>query len=305
MSAPTPATPWQRPRALHDAVLPGHERYLIVSLHDVHPGSWRRYRSFLDELAAAGVGRTSLLAIPNWQGRAPIDESPELAAWLRAAAARDHDICLHGFLHGVMRVRGGVVAQLIGRLYTDREGEFYHLGYREAVRRLRAGRDMLDRVGLEGVGFTPPAWLAGREVLRALADLGFVYTTTLGTVVLPGESLRLRAPTLVFSSRSRWRRRASLSWVPRWARLAARARVLRIAVHPGDLLVPQIHACLCGLIRDAAAGRHAITYRDLAAAAARSAPDYRRAAQPAGYEPVVHDTNHGRYAHRLSNRSAV
>lgn len=271
MTAAASATPASRPAALPGTALAAGERLLIVSLHDIHPASWRHYRFFLDELAALGVSRTSLLAVPCWKGTAPLDGSPELVAWLREAATRGHDVCLHGFVHGVERLRGGAVARLIGRLYTDREGEFYRLGYEDAVRRLRAGRELLARAGLEAAGFTPPAWLAGREVLRALADLGFAYTTTLGSLVLPVDGVRLRAPTLVFSSRSPWRRRASLSWVPRWARLTAGARVLRIAVHPGDLLDPEIRRTLHGLVRTAAGRRRPITYRELADAASADA----------------------------------
>lgn len=306
MSAPIPAASSRRRMAWRDAEPPGDDRLLVVSLHDVHTGSWRRYRSFVDELAAVGIGRTSLLVVPHWKGAERIDASPELAEWLRATAARGHDVCLHGLVHGVERVRGGVLAQLIGRFYTAREGEFHRLRYEAAARRLRDGRELLARAGLDTAGFTPPAWLAGREVLYALADLGFLYSTTLGSLILPGAGLRLRAPTLVFSSRSRWRRIASLAWVPLWARLTARARVLRIAVHPGDLLVPEIRRSLGRLIRAAAAGRRSTTYRDLAAAITADAatPD-ERAPMRARRAVGGHQMNPRRDAHRLSIERAA
>lgn len=306
MSTTSSSAPPRRRVAWRDAEPPGDDRLLVISLHDVHTGSWRRYRSFVDELAAAGIGRTSLLVVPHWKGAERIDASPELAEWLRATAARGHDVCLHGLVHGVERVRGGALAQLIGRFYTAREGEFHRLGYEAAARRLRDGRALLARAGLDTAGFTPPAWLAGREVLYALADLGFLYSTTLGSLILPGAGLRLRAPTLVFSSRSRWRQAGSLAWVPLWARLTVRARVLRLAVHPGDLVVPAIRRSLGRLIRAVAAGRRSTTYRDLAAAiVAGAATPGERASTRVWRVFGAHQTNPRRDAHRLSIERAA
>lgn len=238
----------------------------MVSLHDVHAGSWRAYRSFLDDLAGLGVGRTTLLVVPCWKGVSPVEPSSGLAAWLRSAGASGHEICLHGLTHHAERLRGGPVARAVGRWYTDREGEFQRLGYEEAYERLREGRTILARAGLDSAGFTPPAWLASRETLRALADLGFAYSTSFGSVVSPGTGARLPAPVLTFSTRSRWRRDVSRRYVPALARLVERSPVLRVAVHPGDLLHPEIRRTLDAVLRRVVPGRRAVTYQELAAA---------------------------------------
>ena len=50
----------------------------------------------LDQLAALGVTRRSLLVIPNFRGASPIDRDEPFCAWLRAAPARATRSCCMG-----------------------------------------------------------------------------------------------------------------------------------------------------------------------------------------------------------------
>jgi hypothetical protein len=239
------------------------ERTVVVSLHDVHLDSWRDYAPFVDQLAERGVGRSSLLVVPHWRDR-PLADDPEMIGWLRRLAAAGHEIVLHGWRHRADPVRGGLFPRLVGRVYTAGEGEFYQLGYPEARRRLEAGRDELAGAGLAPAGFVAPAWLLSGLARRAVCDLGFPYTTYLhGFELLPGGP-RLYAPSLVFSLRSAWRKRVSLSWIPLWARLNARAALLRVAVHPIDLRDEAGRAAMLRLAAAAARRRRVCTYAELA-----------------------------------------
>ena len=241
------------------------DRQLIVSLHDVHQGSWRPLRRFLDDIEAVGVRETTLLAVPRWKGRQPLAEDRQLVAWLQERAAAGHEVCLHGFTHTADRVSGGPVRQLVGRVYTAREGEFYQLAYAHARERLRTGRQILRAAGLSVVGFTPPAWLLGPAGRHAVADEGFLYTTSFGGIDQIQAGVRIAAPTLVLSSRSAWRRGLSLLVSAVAEAVTSPARVLRLAVHPQDLERPSMREALLRLARNALASRHAVTYSSLVA----------------------------------------
>lgn len=242
-------------------------RRLVVSFHDLHPGSRAVCENFLERLRVLGVPRVSLLAVPRWHGGPPLSQDGGFVAWLRERAEAGHDICLHGFFHRTERVRGGPWQQLIGRAYTQSEGEFFQIDRKTALDRLQRGLAILvEEAGLPVVGFTPPAWLiseAGREALR---EAGLRYTTTFARVELLQVGRVLRAPTIVYSCRSAWRRAVSLAWLRFWARVNRDAPLLRIAAHPSDFAHPRIEASLYSHIERALArGRRPATYSDLLA----------------------------------------
>lgn len=241
------------------------ERRLVVSFHDLHPGSRRACERFLGLLADLGVTRTSLLVVPCWHGGRPIDEDQGFVAWLHALADAGHDICLHGFFHRADRVSGGPVQRFMGRIYTNSEGEFYQIDGPTAARRVREGLAILrDRAGLPVVGFTPPAWLLSAAGRQALVEAGLAYTTTFGEVDLLQQDLRLPAPTIVYSCRNAWRRFVSRLWVRFWGWRHRHAPLLRIAAHPGDFADPKVEASFVRQVsRALARGRVALSYRDL------------------------------------------
>ncbi len=101
------------------------DRKLIVSFHDLHPGSRAQCERFLAMMRELGVVRTTLLVVPRWHGAAPCDEDLGFAAWLRERAAEGHEICLHAYVHEVTEVTGNAVQRAMGKHYTAGEGEFY------------------------------------------------------------------------------------------------------------------------------------------------------------------------------------
>ena len=256
MRATEPATAPRDPRR------PGEKAALVVSLHDVHAESWRTYRPWVDELAALGVAAVSLLVVPRWRGR-PLTDDPGMVDWLRGLSHSGHEVVQHGLLHAADQIRGGVVAHLMGRVYTAGEGEFHQLGYDDARRRLEEGRAELAAADLAASGFVAPAWLLSRPARRAAADAGFAYTTSLHGIELLPSGPPLWAPSVVLSLRSRWRKAVSRVYAPAWFRATHGASVLRLAVHPRDLADPEGRALLARLARSAAATRRAVTYREL------------------------------------------
>jgi predicted deacetylase len=217
----------------------------------------------LADLAAVGVGVTSLLVVPDHHHKADIDKDPAFLEWLREKQAAGHEIVLHGFYHRrVPREGDGAGKRLVTEHYTAGEGEFYDLGYEEARERMEDGREMLTGAGLDVVGFIAPAWLLGEEAEQAARNLGFAYTTRLGGVLDLRSGEWTRSQSLVYSPRSAWRRNVSLVWN---AFLAARLRknpLARLGLHPPDWNYDAIKTQALRLAREAAADRRVIRYRD-------------------------------------------
>jgi predicted deacetylase len=247
---------------------------LIVSFHDLHPGSRAACAALLAHLARAGVDRASLLVVPRWHGGPPFTHDASFTGWLRDLSAAGHEICLHGSTHHSEQVTGGPWSRLIGRSYTQGEGEFFQITHDDAARRLHDGLALLaGEAGLPVFGFTPPAWLLSSAGRTALREAGFHYNTTWGTVELLQTGAILAAPTLVYSCRNAWRRTVSRAWVRFWHRRHRRAPLLRLAVHPGDFTDARLEASLVSHLRAAVgSGRRAITYRDLLTPDARPVP---------------------------------
>lgn len=275
-------------------------RQLIVSFHDLHPGSRAQCERFLAMMRELGVTRTTLLVVPRWHGAPPCDEDREFVAWLRDRAAEGHEINLHAYVHEATAVTGNAVQRAMGKHYTAGEGEFYQIDEAEAEKRLREGlRIVRDGCGVPVWGFTAPAWLLSDAGRTALTKLGFHYTTRWGQVELLQPDVKMEdgsevgaclqakatspagpspdrlqassyseprivdAPVLVWSVRAAWRRVCSRGWVRLWGSLKRGAPVLRVAVHPVDFAHPSIEASVRAAIARNLRGRAATCYRDL------------------------------------------
>ena len=241
------------------------KRRLIVSFHDLHPGSRETCDRFISRVADLGVERVTLLAVPRWHGANPISDDRACVHWMHKAVEAGHEICLHGFYHRADEISGGPFNRLVARHYTASEGEFFQISREKAQDRLRRGLAILGQTaGLPIIGFTPPAWLMSEAGRAAAKALGLHYTTTLGKVDLLQHEETIAAPTVVYSCRNAWRRIVSRGWVRVWARLQRSSPILRIAVHPGDFIDPRVERSLYRRIEEALrSGRRPIAYQDL------------------------------------------
>ncbi len=243
---------------------PIQKKYLVVSLHDVTPHSEKIYRPFLTEMEELGLLTTTLLVVPNFHDEYPIAEYPEFLDWLRTMQNRNHEICLHGYSHKAKIVTGGWISKGMGRIYTAGEGEFYQLNYDQAKTRITNGLEMFHSLHLETKGFVAPAWLLSRGSREAIRDSELLYTTTLQHLDFLQTNKTVYAPTLVFSSRNRWRRFVSKKWVSFWSSLNRSAKIIRIAVHPDDLKYPEIRFMIRSCIAQLLNKRQLVTYTHLA-----------------------------------------
>jgi len=218
-------------------------RRLIVSIHDVSPRSERQVDQLAEALARrVGDARFAMLVIPDHWSQAPIAENRAFHARLRGWADRGIEMFLHGWCHRDDTPATVGLARFKGRHMTAGEGEFLNLPYDTARRRMTDGKAMLeDILGAPVAGFIAPAWLYGKDALRALKDVGFdmaedhmkVWQPASGRVVAKG-------PVITWASRSPSRIRSSLMFSALARAALGPMRTIRVAVHPGDTSVPAL-----------------------------------------------------------------
>jgi uncharacterized protein len=139
---------------------------------------------------------------------------------------------------------------------TAREGEFLTLDGAAARARITRGLARLRALGLESVGFVPPAWLARAEGHQAAGDAGLAFSEDDRAIRLFPSGRRLPSPVVRWSARTPARAWGSVAVArARWM-LQGRARFPRLAFHPQDLGHPATAAAL-GPTLDLWLGRHA------------------------------------------------
>lgn len=241
-----------------------NERFLIVSLHDFHPGSLGLIREQVSFLAERGVPNTSILVVPDFHHAGPVDgDGPSLEFLNRRAEAGD-DLVLHGYFHDRQGLAEGNVFWT--RFYTANEAEFLDLDRDAFCERIEKGRAIWERQGWPLAGFIAPAWLHPQAHDTLLAGMKFTYTTRLRELVLLASGRGERTQSLCYSTRSWWRRPASLLWNRHlWGRLQGQ-QVIRLSLHPNDLRYPAIRKQIGDFVEMALAdGRQPITYSRYAA----------------------------------------
>ena len=72
---------------------------VVVSLHDVAPGTQQIASAIISELSAHGVHVCSVLVVPNYHHEGPFTKHREFVTWLRALEADGHEVVIHGYFH--------------------------------------------------------------------------------------------------------------------------------------------------------------------------------------------------------------
>jgi len=237
------------------------EKYLVVSVHDVAPCFRRQIEEIVALLESLGIGRASMLAVPDYHYRSPLKSDPSFAAWLRGLENRGFEIVHHGCAHIEEKKASGIEGRLHSRWSTRGEGEFLSLDYGEAMAKIRAGIDHFRECGFRPRGFVAPAWLLSEGALDAVRDAGFFYTNTGMHFMTLRPFRKVCAPAVVlYGGDNRTRRflgvletRARLGLL-RWGRFA------RVAVHPVDMDIPLLKRAVSGLLSRAVRTREPITY---------------------------------------------
>jgi len=234
---------------------------LVVSIHDVSPLTLEPVRKMREELRIWGVDKCSLLVIPDHHKKGRTIDSPETLFWLHEAATRGDEIVLHGYNHLKSSAQSSRPWDfLIANYYTAGEGEFQLLDYETALSTLEKGASELRSAGFDPQGFIAPAWLCGREARKAVGDCGFSYTTYLGEIYDYPHNKSIPAQSLVWSVRAGWRRQMSLVWNRSLFSRNISQTILRISLHPPDMIYPQIWTQVESLIKKSLVTRIPDTY---------------------------------------------
>jgi len=236
---------------------------IIISFHDFHAGSMEIYDEFYSILSQMGLNRISVLAVPQMHFGEPLTKNSRAAKWLLRMQDIGNDICLHGFYHKVNIVTGGILSQITGNFYTNREGEFFNIDALQAREKLSRGLEIFDKIGISPRGFTPPAWLISKDALSEVKNFGFDYITTYKGVNLLKKNIDIKAPVIVLSSRGVFRRFLSKNWLNIAGNLFNDTETLRFALHPVDLIHKDIKDLVIKTFGYLAEKRTSINYQNL------------------------------------------
>jgi predicted deacetylase len=206
---------------------------LLVSIHDVAPPNLAAVQRLWKLCRDAGVV-PALLVVPDWHGTAPIERDAAFLSWLRGAASEGAEIILHGERHDEAGRSRALSDEIRAAGRTAREGECLTLDAAELEALVARGLARLRALGFDAQGFVPPAWLMRADARRGIYAAGARLTED-ETAIYFATGDRIAAPALRWSARTPFRARASVLVAEgRW-RLRRHTRVMRIALHPGDL----------------------------------------------------------------------
>jgi len=232
---------------------------LMVSVHDVAPGTAAQSASWLAARDARGIPATPVPVPGPWRGPSLVAD-PRLAEDLLAAQDRGHELALHGFYHVATHGAGPLWRRGVAQLMARGAAEFATLSEGEARARIRAGLEELADVGINPVGFHPPGWLVSPESVRALRRSGLrYYSTHLGVHSFAGPlgaggaaaELRLAAPALSHRPGGVGERLGARMMIEGARRFARTGRAFRIALHPDDLSRPGLREATLRAIDEA------------------------------------------------------
>lgn len=209
---------------------------LLLSVHDVSPAHWDSLRRITEEFRGLGVNRYSMLVVPDYHGRWPLEEHPDFCRWLSGLEEEGVEMVLHGLTHlgtSIPRFSPDGIRSLI---FTRGEGEFLGLSRERALSLVQEGlRRMEGTLGTSAVSFVAPAWLYSRGTLRALGDAGIELAESRWRIWSPSRGRTvLRLPVANYAGGGSLKRTLASIWVGLYGGIFTGRQVQRFAVHPSD-----------------------------------------------------------------------
>lgn len=237
-------------------------RSVLLVLHDVAPETWADYQPFVEAVDALGGVVMTHLVVPNFHHRNPLEHDRTFREVMESRLAAGDELALHGYYHADDAPPPRTPREWFMRRVYTWEGEFYTLAEQQALERLNQGIELFHRLGWPLHGFVAPAWLMSQGTRQALRQLPLAYTSDPQHFYRLPSFEKIRAPGLVWSAGTAWRRsfsRAVSDWqLKRWRE----APSLRLGLHPVDMRFADSRAYWLDTLRHLLAeGRVATTKR--------------------------------------------
>lgn len=239
---------------------------LHLTVHDVspvHEGTLKKIHSALFEL---GVVRYSMLVVPDYHGRWPLDEFPDFCRWLRGL--NGVEMVLHGYTHEASSAPVGIADRIRSSFFTRGEGEFLTLDEIAAEKLLQKGRETLERtLDKEVNGFVAPAWLYSSGTTAALAAAGFTFAENRRCIWDPraGRTI-LRIPVVNYAGGGFVKRSLAAFWVLVSGMLLNGSETVRFAIHPCDFENDATRRAVMKRLKTLLGRRRTISFTDLLSA---------------------------------------
>lgn len=218
------------------------ENLLLASIHDVGPRFEREVDQLADQLSRIlGGPKFAMLVVPDHWGQAPLATDKAFQARLRDWAGAGVEMFVHGWFHKDLAEHSGA-ASFKAKHMTAGEGEFLGLSQEVAAQRMADGKALIeDAIGGPVAGFIAPAWLYGPGARAALKASDFALAEDHFRVWRPqDEKVLAKGPVITWASRSKGRQRSSRFFAGLARHALHMQQVMRIAVHPGDTIVPAL-----------------------------------------------------------------
>ncbi|HEY8099768.1 MAG TPA: polysaccharide deacetylase family protein [Burkholderiaceae bacterium] len=215
-------------------------RALCVTIHDVAPHTWSRCQRWLQAIHSVANIPVTLLVVPNYHRHKTYNQAP-FDRLLEQRLCLGDELALHGYAHlDEEKAPTGLWNKFVRRVYTLGEAEFYAIDADEARRRLNMGLEWFARNRWPITGFVAPAWLLGEGGWKALQEFPFRYTTTMRQFYFLPERKVIHSPSLVYSARNTLFKHVSFLRNSAVYSMYQNAPILRIGLHPNDVLHPDI-----------------------------------------------------------------
>ena len=208
---------------------------VALVLHDVAPQTWPDYQPFVEAVDALGSIPITWLVVPDFHHCGSLNGAQAFRQMLDNRVKKGDELALHGYFHADDQPAPRTPYDWFMRRVYTWEGEFYTLSEAQALSRLQQGLQLFERYQWPVQGFVAPAWLMSEGTRRALSKLPLSYTSDPQNLYRLPDFSAVKAPGLVWSAGSAWRR--GLSKVvcdvreQRWQD----APLIRLGLHPVDM----------------------------------------------------------------------
>ena len=228
-------------------------RRLLVSIHDVMPGTLDNAERIFEQLGSADIGTVTLLVVPNtgWTG--------ESLRRLRVLTERGAQLAGHGWRHKAKQIKG--VRHRLHSLLVSRDvAEHLALSKSGAIELMAACYRWFEENDLPVPElYVPPAWAMGRVSREDLGQLPFQQFETLTGVYDTRTKDFTWTPMVGFEADTPMRAFFCRAWNRLNLMAAGTSKPIRVAIHPQDLEL-RLADDLRDFIRD---GGAALAYGDV------------------------------------------